>query len=128
MDRAPLILLAERDPYAADFTEHFLRAEGYEVSRVLSAEDALASAAENPPDVVIVDLLISGAHGQRLCSQLLERTRAPVIAISSLASAEAAYSVGAAAFLQKPIEPLELVTAVQTMLSPNTPSPEAEQP
>ncbi|SDQ38574.1 response regulator [Actinopolyspora saharensis] len=128
MDRTPLILLAERDPYAADFTEHFLRTEGYEVNRVLSAEDALTSAAENPPDVVVVDLLISGANGQRLCSQLLERTRAAVIAISSLASAEAAYSVGAAAFLQKPIEPLELVTEVQKMLNPDAPYPEGKQP
>lgn len=123
---AAVILLVERDPYAAEMTEHFLRTEGYEVGLVFSADEALAAAAERSPALAIVDLLVSGADGQRLCSELLLRTHTPVIAISSLTSAEAAYSVGASAFLQKPIEPLELVTAVQKLLGPSTPTSEAE--
>lgn len=121
-----LILLAERDSYAAELTEHFLRAEGYEVAVVFSSDDALTAAAERPPTLAIVDLLISGANGQRLCSQLLKRTGAPVIAVSSLTSAEAAYSAGASAFLQKPIEPLELVSTVQKLLETSDPTPEAQ--
>ena len=35
-----LILLAERDPHAADLSEYFLRTEGYEVAAALVAADA----------------------------------------------------------------------------------------
>ncbi|RCW45901.1 response regulator receiver domain-containing protein [Halopolyspora algeriensis] len=116
MEGKVLILLAERDPYSAELTEHFLRTEGYEVEVVFSAEEALDAAIERTPDLAIVDLLISGVRGQRLCSQLLERTETAVVAISSLASAETAFAVGASAFLQKPIEPLQLVSTVQQLL------------
>ncbi|MDR7304238.1 response regulator [Haloactinomyces albus] len=116
MEGKVLILLAERDPYSAELIEHFLRIEGYEVKAVFSAEEALEAATERAPDVAIVDLLISGVRGQRLCSQLLERTETAVVAISSLASAETAFEVGASAFLQKPIEPLQLVTTVHELL------------
>lgn len=126
MEGNSLILLAERDPYAAEFTEHFLRTEGYEVGLVFSAEEALDEATKRSPAIAIVDLLISGSHGHRLCSQLIEQTRTPVVAISSLASSEAAYSVGASAFLQKPIEPLELIATVQQLLGRSMPTREAE--
>ena len=41
-EQAPrlLILLAERDPYAAEFAEFFLQTEGYEVALALDADDA----------------------------------------------------------------------------------------
>lgn len=128
MEDKALILLAERDPYAAEFTEHFLRTEGYEVRVVFSAEDALAASAQDPPpDLAIVDLLISGAQGKRLCSQLLEIDRLPILTVSSLASAETAFAVGASAFLQKPVGPLELIATVQSLLEPRTPTSEEER-
>lgn len=65
-----LILLAERDPYAADLAEYFLRTEGYEVTLALGADEALAKADEMPPSIAIVDLLICGAAGLKLCAQL----------------------------------------------------------
>lgn len=127
MEGKALILLAERDPYAAEFTEYFLRTEGYDVSVVFSAEEALEAAEQRPPDLVIVELFISGAHGKRLCSQLLERSSAPVMAVCSLASATAAHTVGASAFLQKPLEPLELVAKIQELLEGSQPAHEAEE-
>src|SRR6266545_5100532 len=44
-----LILLAEQDPYAADFAEYFLRTEGYDVALVTSADDAINQAAKASP-------------------------------------------------------------------------------
>lgn len=78
---------------------------------------ALDTALEWKPDLLIVDMLISGAQGMRLCSQLREGTDTPVVAISSLASRDSAFSVGASVFLQKPLEPLELITAVEELLN-----------
>lgn len=110
-----LILLAERDPFAGDFAEYFLRTEGYDVALALSAEDAIAATAARP-HLAVIDLLISGGRGLELCRQLSNDEGVPVLAISSLEMREQALSAGASAFLRKPIEPLQLVSAVQDLL------------
>lgn len=111
-----LILLAERDPFAADFTEYFLRTEGYDVALALSVEDAIAAAAGAGPHLAVIDLLISGGRGLELCRQLSKHENVPVLAISSLEMREQALTAGASAFLRKPIEALQLVSAVQDLL------------
>src|SRR6202521_1446135 len=66
----PLILIAERDPYAAELSEYFLRTEGYEVATALDATQARLQFEERSPDLVVLDLLISGGAGFRLCREL----------------------------------------------------------
>jgi CheY-like chemotaxis protein len=114
--RALLILLAERDPYAAEFSEYFLRTEGYGVELTLDFDDALAKAEAVSPDLTLVDLMISTGRGLELCRRLRERADTPILAISSLALRDRALAAGASAFLTKPIEPLQLVSVVQDLL------------
>jgi DNA-binding response OmpR family regulator len=108
--------LAEHDPFAAEFAEYFLRTEGYETAVALSVDDALAKATDDRPDVAVIDMLISGGRGLELCQQLRERDGVPVLAISSLDTPDDAIAAGASAFLLKPVEPLQLVSAVQDLL------------
>ena len=111
-----LILLAEQDPYAAEFAEYFLRTEGYDVALVTSADDAIDQAAKASPDLAVVDLLISGGRGLALCEQLRKRADVPIPAICTLERRDEALEAGAAAFLQKPVEPLRLVSTVRDLL------------
>jgi DNA-binding transcriptional MerR regulator len=110
----PLIMLAERDRHAAEFAEHFLRTEGYEVALELDADGALAASAQLSPDLAVVGLLISGGRGLELCRRL--RAHVPVLATSTLDLRDAALEAGASAFLRKPVEPLQLVCAVRDLL------------
>lgn len=111
-----LVLLAERDPFAGEFDEYFLRTEGYEVALVLSVEEAAAKVMESTPDLAVIDLLISGGRGLELCRQLRDDHGIQVLAVSTLEMRDRALSAGAAAFLLKPIEPLQLVSVVQDLL------------
>lgn len=111
-----LILLAERDPYAADLSEYFLRTEGYEVESVFDAAEALATAASSKPQVAVVDLLISGGGGLELCRRLSGDSGLAVVAISTLDSRDEALEAGAAAFLLKPLDPLRLISTVRDLL------------
>ena len=111
-----LSLLAERDPYAAELSEYFLRTEGYEVVSVLDAEEATQKFDERTPNMTVIDLLISAGSGLDLCQQLRQRSDVPVLAISTLDTRHAALEAGADAFLQKPLEPLQLVSAVKDLL------------
>ena len=111
-----LILLAERDPYAAELSEYFLRTEGYEVAAALDAADVTRRSEELAPSMTVIDLLISGGGGLELCRQLKQRSDAPILAISTLDTSDAALEAGADAFLQKPLDPLQLVSAVKDLL------------
>jgi DNA-binding transcriptional MerR regulator len=111
-----LVLLAERDPYGAELSEYFLRTEGYVVELALSAEDADRAFRERRPALAIIELLISGGAGAELCRKLKQLAPVPMLAISSLDAREQALAAGADAFLQKPLDPLQLVSAVKDML------------
>jgi DNA-binding transcriptional MerR regulator len=111
-----LILLAERDPYAAELAEYFLRTEGYEVAAALDATEAARNFDELAPSMTVIDLLISTGSGLELCRQLKQRSGAPVLAISTLETSDQALEAGADGFLQKPLDPLQLVSAVKDLL------------
>lgn len=111
-----LILLAERDPHAAGLAEYFLRTEGYEVVAALDAAEAARKFDELTPSMIVIDLLISSGSGLELCRQLKQRSGAPVLAISTLETSDQALKAGADGFLQKPLDPLQLVSAVKDLL------------
>lgn len=114
--RRLLVLLAERDPYAAEFSEYFLRTEGYEVEVALNVAEAEAQATELRPDLSIVELLISGGAGPELCARLKSRPGSIVLAISSLQGEDVALRAGADAFLAKPYDALAFVSIVKDLL------------
>jgi CheY-like chemotaxis protein len=112
----PAVLLAERDPYAAEFADYFLRTEGYTVHVVLSAAEAERILDAQPPNVAVVDLMISGGAGLALCRTIRARGSIPILAVSAIDSRDAALDAGVDAFLRKPVEPLRLVSTLRDLI------------
>lgn len=112
----PVILIAERDRYAADLVEYFLRTEGFEVVTALDASQATLYFEERSPDIVLLDLLMSGGAGFRLLGEFAAKESVQVVAVSAIDSADEAVRAGAAAFMRKPLEPLALVSTVRDLL------------
>jgi DNA-binding transcriptional MerR regulator len=112
----PLVLLVERDAYAAKLAEYFLRTEGWDVAVALDATQAKLHFEERSPVVVVIDLLISGGAGFRLCAEFAAKGTAQIVAVSAIDSAGEAMRSGAAAFMHKPLEPLTLVSTVRDLL------------
>lgn len=110
-----LILLAERDVHAAGLTEYFLRTEGHQVEAIFDADDILGRSADVSADLAVIDLLISGGRGLDLCRELSAAGK-PVLAVSTLDTRDEAFDAGAGAFLRKPLDPLQLVSAVRDLL------------
>jgi DNA-binding transcriptional MerR regulator len=110
-----LILIAERDRFAASLEDYLLRTEGFRVEIASSAEEAQRKFHEFDPQIVVVELLLSGGVGGQLIQRLTD-AGATVIAVSPLAAREAASEFGAAAFLQKPIDPLVFVSTIRDLL------------
>ncbi len=110
-----LILIAERDRVAASLEDYLLRTEGFRVEIAASADEAEQMFDDLAPAIVIVELLLSGGVGGRLIERL-KREGATVVAVSPLDAREVAAEFGAAAFVQKPIDPLVLVSTVRDLL------------
>lgn len=113
-DGTVVVLLAERDRFAAELVEDLLRTEGYDVCVAFGADQAGRLQRDRAPDLVIVELMIAG--GLQLCRQLSRAGELPLLAVSALDLAEEALDAGAAAFLVKPIEPLQFVSTVRDLL------------
>ena len=110
-----VVLLAERDRYAAELFEYFLRTEGYDVCVAFDPSLAEQLFAERLPKLSIVDLMLSGG-GLELCRRLARDGTALVLAMSAVDLAGAALAAGASAFLPKPVVPLEFVSTVRDLL------------
>ncbi len=109
-----MVLLAERDRYAAELLEYFLRTEGYEVCVALEPERAERLFVERRPHLSIIELMMSGG-GLDLCSRLAAGG-SPVLAMSALDLSDQAMAAGASAFLAKPVVPLQFVSTVRDLL------------
>jgi DNA-binding transcriptional MerR regulator len=117
----PLVLIAERDPAAAERTQALLRSEGYEVEPMFAVSDAEERWLERRARLAIVELMIAGGQGMDLCRRLKRHDVGAVLAISVLDAREEALAAGADAFLQKPLDPLELVSTVKDLLAARAP-------
>ena len=84
-----LILIAERDRFSAGLEDYLLRTEGFRVEIASSAEEAEQKFDELMPQIVVVELLLSGGVGGRLIERLTQ-AGATVIAVSPLAAREVA--------------------------------------
>ena len=111
-----LVLLAERDEYAARLADYFLRTEGYDVVVALSAAEAEECTEGRAPHLAIVESTISGGIGLDVCRHLKARSDAPVLVVASYDATDEALDAGADAFLLKPFHPLDLVSAVRDLL------------
>lgn len=114
--RGPLVLIVERDAYAAELAEYFLRTEGYDVAIALEGKQAGLLFAERSPELVVIDLLIGGGAGFRLLEDFANKGSARLLAVSAIDSADESLRAGADAFIRKPLEPLALVSTVRDLL------------
>jgi PAS domain S-box-containing protein len=108
------ILVVDDTKDALDMFVSFLRAAGATVFPAMSMEEALAVCEREEINAVVTDLAMPGGDGIDLIGALRSQARSTpfsVVALTALGSSmrEASLNAGADAFLEKPIEPSDLV-------------------
>ena len=104
-----------------------LRAAGYEVDTADTAEGALTAAALNPPEAVILDLVLPDGTGIDVTRELRKWSSAPVIVLSALGEEQekiAALDAGADDYVTKPVGIDELLARLRAVLRRTTSSGE----
>jgi DNA-binding response OmpR family regulator len=81
--------------------------------------DALAAAAAQPPDLILLDLMLPGLSGLDVCRTLRARAEVPIIMVTARATEDdklEGLRSGADDYITKPFSPRELVARVATVL------------
>ena len=113
--RRSRVLIVEDDPDLCALMALLLTGAGFETQVANNGQDALVLALDNPPRVIVLDMMMPVMDGwafrahQRLCVTL---AAIPVIILSAVPAGRLA-NVGAAAALQKPFHEAELIAAVR---------------
>lgn len=116
------ILVCEDQDSIRRMIEALVQARGYEVTAVASGTKAIDVACTNPPDIVLLDLMLPGQYdGFEVCKRLRSEPgtkEVPVVIISALDDDESrakAAQAGANAYYTKPFSPIALLKEIDRL-------------
>jgi len=120
--KAYRILIVDDERHNIKVLTEFLHAE-YRIMAAKNGENALKAAqSSNPPDLILLDIIMPGIDGYEVCKQLKENDRTkniPIIfvtAVSEVMDAAQAFKLGAVDYITKPCNPLTVRARVKTHL------------
>jgi DNA-binding response OmpR family regulator len=120
--RKRTILIVDDEEDVLDLLQLVFETSGFEVRRAATGKSAVSSAYEQPPDVVLLDVMMPEMDGWQVLRTLKgdERTRAvPVVMLSARAERRdkmIGLQEGAEGYIAKPFSPAEVVREVQSFL------------
>ncbi len=116
------VLVIDDEPDVLMLCRVNLRHEGHEVLEALDGETGLAVAVENPPDAIVLDLLLPAMDGFEILTRLRgagTTADIPIVVLTAKAQIEdrrLAFESGADVFMAKPFVPEELAEIVGALL------------
>lgn len=99
--------------------------DAYQVKGVLTGEEAVMEAADNPPDLILLNLKLPGLDGLRVCRELKSNSKTrhiPIIMLSATgedADIITGLELGADDYILKPFSPRVLLARVRAVLRKN---------
>jgi len=112
-------LVVDDEPSLVRAVAGYLEHEGLVVTTAADGEQALAAARADPPDIVVLDLMLPGIDGVEVCRRLRTFSDAYVIMLTARSEEVdllIGLSVGADDFMTKPFSPRELTARIRSLL------------
>jgi two-component system KDP operon response regulator KdpE len=113
------VLLIDDDPDLSIMLRTLLRGQDFQIQAVFSGQEGVCSSKENPPDVVILDILMPEMDGWEVCERIREFSDVPILILSALGSPGSvarALDAGADDYLIKPIHASLLASRLRTLV------------
>jgi len=116
------ILIVDDEIHNRKLLDLLLRTDGYQTRIAASGEDALASVAAAPPDLILLDIMMPGMDGYQVASVLKSAAATaniPIIMVTALidkGARLAGLNSGVEEFLTKPVDHVELSIRVRNLL------------
>jgi two-component system, OmpR family, response regulator MprA len=122
----PGILVIDDDPKIVSVLRRALAYAGYPVTTALTAAEGLARALEDPPGLVILDVMLPDLSGFEVCRRLRQGSDVPILMLTARDEVEDrvhGLDQGADDYLVKPFALQELLARVRTLLRRTRPEP-----
>ncbi len=119
---APRLLLVEDDPALAELLEFRFRQQGYAVTVTPDGDEALLLAAEEVPDLVVLDWMVEGTSGLEVCRRLRKgkaTAHVPIVMLTARGAEDdkiRGLETGADDYVTKPFSPRELIARVGAIM------------
>jgi excisionase family DNA binding protein len=119
---APLVLIVDDDPRIREFVRVNLEMDGFAVREAGSAEEGLAALEAEPPDLILLDVMMPKVDGWEMLQRVRERHGVDSIQVVMFSGqvdedgANQAEAGGAQAFVGKPFNPQDLVARAKDLL------------
>jgi phosphate regulon transcriptional regulator PhoB len=127
-----LIYIVEDERDIADLVEHYLKKDGFRSEAISDGQKALERIRRQPPDLLVLDLMLPGMDGLELCRILRSEPatkRLPIIMLTAKAEETdkiVGLEMGADDYLTKPFSPKELMARIRAVFRRNQPPEEAK--
>ncbi len=118
-EAGPCVLIVDDDAGLREFVRANLELEGYSVREAGSAREGLAALDEQPPDLILLDVMMPELDGFEVCRALRSDPATSGCTIVMLTANELvadkleAFSAGADDYMLKPFSPRDLVSRVR---------------
>ncbi|MFN8123834.1 MAG: response regulator transcription factor [Thermoleophilia bacterium] len=113
------VLIVDDEPEILDIASAYLTRAEFAVRRAATGQRALDVIALQPPDLIILDLMLPDLSGEEVCATIRRTSDVPIIMLTAR-SAEAdrlrGLALGADDFLVKPFSPRELVARARAVM------------
>ena len=116
------IFVVEDDADIAELVADHLRREGFEIKVFHSGSDVMELVRQQPPDLVVLDLMLPGLSGLEICRMMRAEAAiatVPIIMLTARAEEEDrvhGLELGADDYLTKPFSPRELIARIRAVL------------
>jgi len=113
------VLVVDDDPQVLSLLRRILLVEGFQPDICEDGKTALLKAQLEPPDLMILDLMLPDEDGLEVCRRVRQFSRAPILMLTArdaVADRVAGLEVGADDYLVKPFAFEELVARVKALL------------
>ena len=113
------VLVVDDEPNLVELLRGYLEREGYTVQTAADGAAALDLARSDPPDLIILDVMLPGMDGLEVCRRLRQFSDAYVLMLTAKVEEVdkiVGLAIGADDYVTKPFSPRELVARVKALL------------
>lgn len=117
------ILLVEDDDRLSQLVGEFLREQGFRVSRLADGTNLLNTINSDPPDIIVLDVMLPGDNGFTLCRNIRPHYAGPLLFMTAKNNdidQVLGLEIGADDYVIKPVEPRVLLARIQALLRRST--------